>query len=667
MNYEEIKHNLSSAENIARSPFELLKSIATLINKGGLNNEKQSRDLLYRALEHREAFGNYQPILDGFIRELGIFPYLENKTESLSLSDAIAYEYHRPESSSEVIVFHREQAEIYRRLLNGESLILSAPTSFGKSKIIDFMIENGKYNNIAVIVPTIALIDETRRRLIRFSQNFKIITQVSQQPEKKNIFIFTAERVTSCENLPHIDFFVIDEFYKIAANDSDQKRMSALNQAFYKLSKDGGQFYLLGPNVQQISEGVEGKFQCHFYKTTFATVASDVIQVEQKGEAIDTLINLISKLKNEPTIVYCKSPKSANYVASRLFSAFSEDSPKYNAYAADWIKNNFHEEWIFPKCLEVKIGIHHGRLPRSLAQFVVRAFNEGKLNVLICTSSLIEGVNTKAKNVVIYDNKIANQDFDFFTFNNIKGRSGRMFKHFIGRVYLFHNPPEEELPFVDFPVLSQNEDTPTGLLVNLEENDLTPYSRERLAPIFNQNDLPIEILRKHSNIDPENLLELARHLQTLSMLDKSILAWHGYPAYGSLKFVCELSWKYLLNSKSKSGVSSGSQLAMKINLLRNTQNIRTRIENELQGEYAANSPDEAVERIFDFDRHWATFEMPRILRAFSDVRKHIHSDMNGDYYFYAGLLENLFRPPFQVALEEFGLPLQISDKILKKL
>jgi replicative superfamily II helicase len=55
----------------------------------------------------------------------------------LSLTDSIAYEYHRPLNYDEPIVFHREQAEIYRSLLNGENIILSAPTSFGKSKVID--------------------------------------------------------------------------------------------------------------------------------------------------------------------------------------------------------------------------------------------------------------------------------------------------------------------------------------------------------------------------------------------------------------------------------------------------------------------------------------------------------------------------------------------------
>jgi hypothetical protein len=446
--------------------------------------------------------------------------------------------------------------------------------------------------------------------------------------------------------------------------------MSALNQAFYRLSKGGGQFYLLGPCVRQIPDGVEGKFQCHFFKTNFSTVASDIIHVKLENDFIQKLVDLMEELRNEPTIIYCKSPKSANNVAKELFTAFSSSNNKQNLDAADWMRSNFHNEWILAKCVEIGIGLHHGRLPRSLGQFVVRAFNDDKLNTLVCTSTLIEGVNTKAKNVIIFDNKIAHRNIDFFTFNNIKGRSGRMFKHFIGRVYLFHEQPQEDLPFVDFPVFSQKENAPNSLLINLDESDLKDSSRERLASVINQEDLPIEIMRKHSSIEPENLLNLARRLKNSSVSERHFLAWTGLPTWKQLSLVCELSWQYILGNPTGriDGVLSGKQLAMKINQLRNNPDIRTRINNELQGngKYVAGSPDEAIERVFEFDRNWATFEMPRILRAFSDIRAHVHS-RSGDYYFFAGQLENLFRPAFQVALEEFGLPLQISDKIAGKI
>lgn len=86
----------------------------------------------------------------------------------------------------------------------------------------------------------------------------------------------------------------------------------------------------------------------------------------------------------------------------------------------------------------------------------------------------------------------------------------------------------------------------------------------------------------------------------------------------------------------------------------------------LKDPFAAETVDEAVERVLEFERTWASFELPRILRAFSDVHRHIPGG-TGDYSFFAGQLENLFRKPFQVALEEFGVPLQVSDKIAPSL
>src|SRR5207248_5704561 len=111
--------------------------------------------------------------------------------------------------------------------------------------------------------------------------------------------------------------------------------------------------------------------------------------------------------------------------------------------------------------------------------YMVRAFNRDVLRFLVCTSTLIEGVNTKAKNVVIYDDKINKSRIDFFTFNNIKGRSGRMMQHFIGHVYLFHPPPEEELPLVDVPAFTQPEGTPDSLLIQLDRDDLTALSKKQ--------------------------------------------------------------------------------------------------------------------------------------------------------------------------------------------
>jgi hypothetical protein len=101
----ELKNCLSSEEIIAKNPFVLLKELSQLFNFG---EENLCRDLILHALEYRDAFGKSEQILEKLVRELGLFPYIDEET--LSLTDSIAYEYHRPLNYDEPIVFHREQA-----------------------------------------------------------------------------------------------------------------------------------------------------------------------------------------------------------------------------------------------------------------------------------------------------------------------------------------------------------------------------------------------------------------------------------------------------------------------------------------------------------------------------------------------------------------------------
>lgn len=281
---------------------------------------------------------------------------------------------------------------------------------------------------------------------------------------------------------------------------------------------------------------------------------------------------------------------------------------------------------------------------------------------------MIEGVNTKAKNVIILDNVIAREKYDYFTFNNIKGRSGRMFEHFIGRVFLFHSPPQEELPFVDFPLFTQGSDTPESILVQMDDDDLNDDAKARVEKFKHQDLLPFELLRRNSTVEPDQLLELASTINALPVSSARLLSWTGFPDYDHLEFCCDLVYRHLVE-RAHAGVFSGKQLAFKMNRLRTNQDLKQRILDELaSGAYSAPNASEAVERVFEFDRTWASFEFPRLFKALEDVQAHIlrrRAMPFGDYALFISQAENLFRRPFQVPLEEYGLPLQITDKIVR--
>lgn len=638
--------------------FDLLKEVAEIVSF----NNNVAQELVLRIFERKDEFVQYHDIVLELMKQVGLYPYL--KDEVLSMKDTIALEMHRPEGLDSV-VFHRSQSEVYNYLMDGKNVILSAPTSYGKSLIIDAIIASGHYSNIVVIVPSIALIDETRKRLSAFKEQYKIITYPYQTVGDKNILILTQERAVDIIDDVAVDFFVIDEFYKISTNSDGDERYRILNQVFYKLVKTNAQFYLLGPNIENIETGALDNIQYVFIKTDFKTVVSErhTIRVKNNYEKFERLLDILNDT-SEPTLVFCKSPKSANDLAGQLLSEDIYGEIEDNKGISTWIKENYHPQWILPNALEHGIGIHHGKNPRALSQQCVKMFNEGQLRCLICTSTLIEGVNTKAKTVVIYDNKIAKSDIDFFTFNNICGRSGRMFSHYVGHVFLFSDPPEAELPFVDFPIFTQTNEVPDELLINVKDEDLTKESRERIKDYVEQDLIPLQVLRDNSYIELDKQLRLAKDLDINANRVHSIMSWRRAPNPDQLKFACNVIWNYFEGGKKMVyGVASGDQLSYRVNSYRKSGTIKQFILSNITENCDINS---AIELSLDIQRHWINFKLPRYLRSLNQISNEIfkkHGLSLCDYSYYAALVESYFYPNYVAPFDEYGLPVQVTNEL----
>ncbi len=662
-NADSLREWLADDERVVREPFELLQGINAVVQTHGRYGE--GRELVLRALEKRERFAGFEPLLSALTTELGLYPYADAGT--LTAKELVAYEFHRPVGLDDGIVFHEVQTRVYLELLSGRNVILSAPTSFGKSLIVDALLASNRYHNIVIVVPTIALIDETRRRLTgRFSGQYRIVTHVSQPPAERNVFIFTQERVVDYEALPQIDLFVIDEFYKLSPGSGDTERSAILNQAFYRLFKMGSQFYMLGPDIRDLPPGLPERLECTFIRSDDTTVVSEVRRVRAGGRTDrERLVELCLSL-DEPSLIYCRSPQRVREVAGWLLEAGVNGNPVAVEAAADWLASEFDPNWRVAQALREGIGLHHGRMPRSLAQYMVRAFNGGALRFLVCTSTLIEGVNTSAKNVIIFDNTIARRKYDYFTFNNIRGRSGRMFQHFVGRVYLFNEAPQEELPIVDLPAITQTEGTPQSLLVQLEDEDLTPESRDQISSTLEQSMLSLATIRANAGVDPQAQIELAGAIAR-NPAQYARLAWSGYPRWEQLEATCAAIWRLAGPNPRGAGAVSARQLAFRINQLRSRPYVREQIRSGIE---EGLEPDDAVEDVLEFTRNWAGFRFPRLLRALDRIQKEVFGRLgrrSGDYSFYAALVERQFLPPFYADLEEYGIPIQIMQKLQDEL
>lgn len=368
---------LEDSSSINSNAFTIASEVASFCARQ--NYDAVSQELVLRSLNQLKAFGSSQSIIQALVRECGLFPYFDYRESSTQ--DIFAVALHRLPSLGNDFVLHREQRTILDILLSRRSVVLSAPTSFGKSVLIDALLAEGDYSNVLVLVPTIALMDEARRRITqRFASTYKVITHLSQEKASKNVFVLTPERA-NLEKIGELDLFIVDEFYKLGL-DEDKDRHATLNKICYRLLKTKKQFFMLGPNIEGIPEQLNGR--CEFKKSEYKTVAANIKVLDT--DPIEGTVHLCKEL-GDSTIVFCRSPGRVIEIASRLIEAGIASSNDQAQLASDWTGRQYNPEWHYTRAIAHGIGVHHGTIPRSLAYWSVKAFNEGWLNFLLCTTT----------------------------------------------------------------------------------------------------------------------------------------------------------------------------------------------------------------------------------------------------------------------------------------
>jgi replicative superfamily II helicase len=502
----EIEEIISTIENKDSISIDESFSIAKITSILLRSDDEKGRKIIIYILDNWEKIPNETvEIWTDLIESAGFYPYLEKEKEKLKFNN-LAGEIRKGCHLSDNIIskenqkyfFHEEQKHLKNILDSGKNLIVSAPTSFGKSLLIEEMVASKRFKNIVVIQPTLALLDETRKKLKKYQENYKIIVRTSQEPseEKGNLFLLTAERVMEYKDLPQIDFFVIDEFYKLSAK-RDDERSDILNNAFIKLLKNKKrslkesldlkntpQFYLLGPNIDGISEGFEKTFNAEFYYTKYSLIENTTENIAcNKNTKENLLFEKLYELKEQQTIIYCSSPTRVRSLAYKFCNYLIEKGSlkNENLPLIEWIKKEVNSNWNLIDFLSLGIGINDGALQKHINSSMIDYFNdkEKRLRYLFCTSTIIEGVNTSAKNVIFFDDKKGGKDIDFFDYSNIKGRSGRMMIHYIGKVFNFHTPPKsnEEKMIIDIPFFEQNP-VKKEVIVGQEDEDLKLETKE---------------------------------------------------------------------------------------------------------------------------------------------------------------------------------------------
>jgi hypothetical protein len=644
------------------------KKIYKLINNDQMSKARDKTILLLQDIKDQQ--GKYDELINNLIREVGLYQYIDEETANWS--DRFAKEMFKVDTGEGMRTIHLEQSDVLRQLVNGDNIALSAPTSFGKSFIIDAFIANKAPKNVVIIVPTISLTDETRKRLNKkFSDKYKIITTPNIIPGEYNIFVFPQERaVMYVEMIMEIDLLIIDEFYKIS-KENDGERASKLQEALIKLDHKAKQKYFLAPNISTIKQNPFTKGMIKVNKLDFNTVVLKRHRLYKEiADDIEKkkfhLLNICSQDKN---LVYAALFKEIDLLRGVFLEKYHIRQEEKITLFSDWLKKNYHASWTLPELIARGVGIHNGRLHRSITQLQVLLFDDSDsgLDTIVSTSSLIEGVNTSAKNVVIWSFKSGkgNQNLTPLSYRNIQGRAGRMFRHFIGNVYELVEPKgkqQEEIQLsieIDGSLISGITDSNYLSGISNEQQEKSDDFLDKIDEILGRN--VYKSLRMHNQLNTNNeeliykiAVELKEHYKdwkSLKMLYTSEPEkWKNIIGKFIYLYPQSVRWKDDDNEQYK-------QANLYIQTL--SKQWITSISNLLK---ALEPIEIGIEEFFTLEKK-VCHSFASYLHDFNVLNRIINPKDFIDITPFITKCSNAFMPGVVLELEEYGLPRMITKKV----
>lgn len=376
---------------------------------------------------------------------------------------------------------------------------ISAPTSSGKSfalylTIIEHLIDDK--GQVIVIVPTISLVGQVAHDLAnmaRLANAMDISVRVSYEPDfgTHTAFVLTQERALGLfqENISLDDatYLVVDEIQNIerVANESDQRAKILLD--VLKEFKDRASMQrvvLSGPRLTNIGNlGFEifgemsasqdstvspvvsltysiaqhaGNYWLHQYVDTIdGPAASRKIENSAKiagiGKAqynnafFDYLESLVSSLGEEsrniifsPTALQAR--KTAIALAGRRAKAATLTADDRLRKLQQYLEDTVHPEYPLAATLEYGSAYHTGKVPTHVRVAIEGAYRMGIIKDLVCTTTLMQGVNLPANTVIVRNPSLfVRRRHEYaprlsaYEFANLRGRAGRLLKDFIGR------------------------------------------------------------------------------------------------------------------------------------------------------------------------------------------------------------------------------------------
>ena len=465
--------------------------------------------------------------------ELGMYdltPYFRTDDFNMNLYESIMINknyYRKIEHIEGDLYFSPPQYRALKCLYEKDRVIISAPTSFGKTLLVKEYIYQRKPHSIVYIVPTNALAYELEKSF-KENKNFSqyiifdkcaAIDHLREinDGEEKLFFIGTQEKFLEIDFslMGEIDLFVIDEAYKLQESVVSNQRAYKLSETFLdSLANSSKKVFLLTPKAKLV--GFD-KYEFYIFESDFNAVEKNFIVLNES----DFFSVLLDKGEEDKTILFCRTPGQINDTYKEISSNLSAENIN------DFVKRleeDIHKDWSVVKLLKANILTHHGQMPKYVQNRMINLFNENENNrVLFGTNSISEGINTSTKNLFIHPS--ATNINDILLLKNTIGRAGRLGKYPIGHIFSIGNIEEQV----------ENEIT-ISLAISSEE-ELSEIEDSR------NEDIIAEISRKY-NIDSKFFEELIKdHKVSLNKLTKildSLKKDRRYSSITNLPFIaCE--------------------------------------------------------------------------------------------------------------------------------
>lgn len=372
------------------------------------------------------------------------------------------------------------QGKFWDAVDNNDWLSVSAPTSAGKSRIIrEHFLEIARSKDsfaLVYLVPTRALIEEVSRDLrAEAPANVGVFT-MPWDPEladsTRSILVVTQERLhLALELFPSltVDLLFVDESQSLGGDARGVLLQQAIERTVRR-SPDAQVLFAspLSSNPELLIEDAGPDRRSGYFVSEAVTVNQNLIWVEgvyRKPErrAVSLVANgnrhrlgeiiLAQRAMNVPmrtalvahalagntpgNVIYVNTASDAEKVAKAVFEQLppSDETDQEIDDLRDLIKTAVHSKYLLADVLERRVAFHYGNMPLVVRSEIERLFGEGKIHYLVCTSTLLEGVNLPCRTIFMRNpQKGVGHPLSEADFWNLAGRAGRWGKEFEGNV-----------------------------------------------------------------------------------------------------------------------------------------------------------------------------------------------------------------------------------------